>query len=314
MLSGCVVFAVMGALTHRLAHNFGWQVIATARAFIPFAVVAGISLAAGTRLVLWRPGILWMRSIAGSISLICCFYCFTRIAPSLVLTVTNVFPLWIALLSWPLEKEKPAPAVWLATLTGVAGVFVIQRPGTDHGIDQWAVMLAVIASLCTAVAMMGLHRLQHLETNAIVVHFSGVALVFAVTSWIVGGKDVRIDAPEPWMWLGLIGIGLTATIGQFCLTKAFTAGPPTKVAIVALSQIVFAMILDVTWLDKHFDAVTLLGVGLVLAPTAWVVARRLPVAPKELDLSLAPRLGDDGAIETSPYTIAAEPEAVGEGS
>jgi drug/metabolite transporter (DMT)-like permease len=272
MLCGCVVFSVMGALTYGLRERYDWQILAVARAALPFFLVLTVALTTRAKLVLWRPRILWLRSIAGSISLVCTFYCLTRLPQSLVLTITSVYPIWVTLLAWPLARAIPSPAVWIATAVGVAGVIVIQRPGgavTDH----LAALLALIASICTAVAMMGLNRLRNVDTRAIVVHFSGVALVFALAAWLAG-EPVKLAASDVSSVCQLLAIGLTATIGQVCLTKAFVHGPPTKVAVVGLTQIVFAMGLDIACFDKSFDALTLLGVALVLAPTVWVVVRR----------------------------------------
>ena len=44
--------------------------------------------------------------------------------------------------------------------------------------------------------------------------------------------------------------------------------------LVGLTQIVFAMGLDVLFHGPHFDLATLAGIGLVVAPTAWVMAEK----------------------------------------
>jgi drug/metabolite transporter (DMT)-like permease len=44
------------------------------------------------------------------------------------------------------------------------------------------------------------------------------------------------------------------------------------VAIVGLTQIVFAMVLDVLLFGRSFGPATLLGISLVVAPTAWLLA------------------------------------------
>jgi drug/metabolite transporter (DMT)-like permease len=46
----------------------------------------------------------------------------------------------------------------------------------------------------------------------------------------------------------------------------------SKAAVVSLTQIVFAMILDVLLWQQAFRLATQLGIGLVLAPTAWRMA------------------------------------------
>src|SRR5438034_7072386 len=67
-----------------------------------------------------------MRSIAGSISLVCGFYAMTHYPVSEVLTLTNMFPLWVAVLSLPLLGHWPSADVWPATLVGILGIVLIQ--------------------------------------------------------------------------------------------------------------------------------------------------------------------------------------------
>jgi drug/metabolite transporter (DMT)-like permease len=58
------------------------------------------------------------------------------------------------------------------------------------------------------------------------------------------------------------------------LTKAFAAGAPAKVAVVGLTQIVFAMVLEMVLWRQAFTPATLSGMFLVIAPTAWLMVRR----------------------------------------
>src|SRR5262249_26151552 len=169
MLLGSFSFAWMGTLTHVLGASCDWQVIALARTGLALVIGAALALAAGARLVWWRPGTLWIRSVAGSVSLVCTFFALTRLPVSDVLTLTNTFPLWVALLSWPLLGEAPTGRVWLAVACGVLGVALIQQPHFAAG--NFASLLALASSLTTAVALLGLHRLKYIDVRAIVVHF-----------------------------------------------------------------------------------------------------------------------------------------------
>ena len=74
---------------------------------LPLTFALLLARAAGVRLVLWRPRTLWIRSLAGSFSMVCTFYALTRLPVAQVLTVTQMFPIWVALLSWPLAGEAP---------------------------------------------------------------------------------------------------------------------------------------------------------------------------------------------------------------
>jgi drug/metabolite transporter (DMT)-like permease len=280
MLLGSLAFATMATLAHGLRTQFDWQVIAFVRAFL--ALLFALVLAVGVRaqLVIWRPGVLWGRSIAGSISMICTFYALQQLPTADVMTVTNMFPIWVAVLSWPLLGEVPPGGVWLSAVSGVIGVALIQRPHFAEG--NFATLVALAASVATAFAMIGLHRLHFLDTRAVVAHFSGVACIFCAAAFFVCDRDPslhnRFDTPGLLM---LLGVGVAATVGQLFLTKAFTTGSPARVSIVGLTQIVFAMIYDAVLWQRSFHPLTLLGTLLVVAPTAWLLGNREPMGSLE---------------------------------
>lgn len=291
MLSGSVAFSIMGMLAHQVgsepaatdgAHKLPWQLVAIFRSLAPLVLVGAWALLAGVQLVFLRPGILWMRSIAGSVSLIGTFFALTRLPISDVFTLTNMFPVWVALLSWPMLGEFPSGKVWLSVACGAAGVVLIQRPHFVEG--NIAAVIALSVSLFTALAMIGLNRLRGIDTRAVVVHFSATALAFSAGAYLVAGFVSDSSAATwtwsdlaslaPWQWCDLIGLGLCATVGQICLTKAFTIGDPAKISVVGLTQIVFALILDATILGHELPPEKLLGIPLVLGPTAWLMLRQ----------------------------------------
>ncbi len=275
MLCGCFSFAWMSSFAHLLGQDCDWRIVALARSLLAFVFALTLARLAGARLVFCRPRILWLRSCAGSLSLLCCFFALTQLPTSEVLTLTNTFPIWVAILSWPLLREKPSASVWVAALCGVAGILLIQQPKGDASSGaRIAVPLALFAAFTSAVAMLGLHRLKELDPWAIVVHFSGVATAFVLGAWLFGPRPPVEQMLDGRVALLLLGIGATATLGQWCLTRAFTSGEPAKVSVVGLTQIVFALGLDLLLANTTFNPTTLAGIGLVLAPTAWVMAAR----------------------------------------
>jgi drug/metabolite transporter (DMT)-like permease len=271
MLCGCFSFAWMTDLASALGRerDCDWRLVALARSSLAFVFAAALARLTGAPLVLWRPRVLWMRSLAGSVSLLCTFYALTRLRSTEVLTLTNTFPIWVALLSWPLFRERPSLGVWLAAACGVAGIALIQQPHFDEG--NLAIPLALTAAFTSALAMLGLHRIQGVDAWAIVAHFSAVATLFVLAACFVGEPPELAPLRAAWNLPRLLGVGATATAGQLCLTRAFSAGPPAKVSVIGLTQIVFVLVLDVASGGPWLNPLTLCGIGLVVAPTAWVM-------------------------------------------
>jgi drug/metabolite transporter (DMT)-like permease len=273
MLLSSLAFAVMVACAHALRSQCDWQVIVLVRAALQLAFALVLAWLGGVRLAFWPPRQLWVRSVGGSIAMVCQFYAYTRLPMADVLTLANMFPIWVALLSWPLVRRVPSASVWLAAVTGILGVVLIQQPRLADG--SLAAGLALASSVFTAVAMIALHQLRDLDARAVIVHFSAVALVFCFAALFLFDRPyAAFDVWDAPALLLLLGVGTAAVTGQLLLTKAYALGDAARVSVVGLTQIVFALAFDVLLFEHTFDAVALLGMALVVTPTAWLMLAR----------------------------------------
>jgi drug/metabolite transporter (DMT)-like permease len=273
MIQASVVFTAMLAMARTLGGWCDWQVVAIVRASMVLVLVAGVSFFQGKRVFIIGPPTLWIRGVAGSLSMVCTFFAITQLQISDTLTLTNMYPIWIAFLSWPILGERPSLQIWIAVSSSCAGVWLIQQP--HFGTSNLGIAAAFAASLFTAVAMLGLHRLRGLDPQTIVVHFSAVATCFCVASYFVfSTPPPTSEAAMPLSLSLLCGVGVTASVGQILLTRAFAAGNPARVGVVGLTQIVFGLIVDILFFDHVPTWVSLLGIVLIALPTAWVMLSR----------------------------------------
>jgi drug/metabolite transporter (DMT)-like permease len=274
MTCGAFLFALMSACAHSQADRCGWTTVAAARCITPMILSGLMAASAGAKVVVLNSRILWLRSIAGSVSLIAGFYALSKLPVSDVLTLSNLFPLWVAILSWPLFRRSPDPIVWPCTVLGLVGVVLVQQPHFVAG--NHATVFALLSSVMSAVAVLGLHHLKHLDPRSIVFHFSMTALLASLAAgWSMDGGRLLSDLSrlQPDQIAPLLGVGLFATGGQFCLTHAFTHGAPAKVSVVGLSQVGFALLFDLLFFQRQLGWLTVAGMTLVLAPTAWLLLR-----------------------------------------
>lgn len=278
MLCGAVAFSVMATLASSLGGTFPWQWIAVGRSTVPFLAFWALAWFGRVPLPLWKPRTLWIRSLAGSFSLVLTFFALTRLPSSDVLTLTNIFPVWVVVLSWPLLGQRPTWSMAFSALIAIAGCALILQPHFAEG--NLATFAALAASLTTSVAMMGLHRLHRFPTLAIVWHFSGVSLLFCFAA--IQLFEVAPRGSEPVTlasWITLAGVGIAAMLGQFCLTKAFTLGVPARVSVIGLTQVGFVVVFEMLFRGRTVGPHTFAGMALVLAPTAWLLTRPTHLHP-----------------------------------
>lgn len=301
MLCGSFSFTLMAVLATsllRVDRAADWQTVAVFRAGLVALFGAILTRATGGTLVFW-PWRLWVRSIAGSLSMVCTFFAFAQLPVADVVTLTNTFPIWVALLSWPLYRHFPGGKMIVAILVGVVGVGLVEQPHFESG--NLGVPAALAAALFTAIAMLGLHSLGNLDPRAIVVHFSAVATVVCGIAFLVTTRTHDPARVLEWnvMWK-LLGMGATALVGQMFLTLAFAAGAPAKVSVVGLTQIVFALAFDVFLFGHEVNEYTLLGTALVIAPTAWLLTRPRTATPVAAELPAEPEIGSPADSTITP--------------
>jgi drug/metabolite transporter (DMT)-like permease len=273
MLWASMAFAVMAAFSHWAGEYCDWQLVVVARATGAFFFAAIIAKGAGVKLV-WRGSTaLWVRSVAGSAGMLCNFYALAHLPLSDTLTLMNTTPIWVTLLLWLVFGQRPALGIICAVVISVAGIALIQQPHFQGG--KFACFMGLCGAFFTSIAMLGLNRLKNVDPRAIVVHFSGIASV-ATTLFLLltNRKDYSAQLGDKSVLALLIMVGAAGVAGQIGMTRAFAKGHASRISVIALSQILFGLVFDVLFWNHSINLISLFGMVLVIAPTAWIILGR----------------------------------------
>ncbi len=278
MLWASFAFALMAAISHWAGAWCDWQLIVFARAFVALLFAIAIAKASGVKLV-WRgSATLWIRSVAGSTGMLCNFYALAHLPVSDTLTLMNTAPLWVTLWLWLVFGERPTTGMAVAVVTSVVGIALIQQPHFEGG--KFACLMALCGAFCTSIAMLGLNRLRHLDPRAIVAHFSAVASLFTLVFMFASRASLSVSNPSAWLLLILVGAAGVA--GQIGMTRAFAKGHASTISVIALSQILFGLIFDVLFWQRTINAVSWLGMLLVIVPSGWLILSSTPQQSHDL--------------------------------
>jgi len=281
MLWASLAFAVMAAFSHRAGEYCDWQLVVVARAVCAFFFAAIIAKAGRVKLV-WRGSTtLWVRSVAGSAGMLCNFYALAHLPVSDSLTLMNTSPIWVTLLLWFIFGQRPTMGIISAALISVVGIALIQQPHFQGG--KFACLMGLCGAFFTSIAMLGLNRLKHIDPRAIVVHFSGVASVATVMFLLLTNrKDYSTQLGDNSVLALLILVGAAGVAGQIGMTRAFAKGHASRISVIALSQILFGLGFDVLFWNHSVNLISLIGMVLVVAPTAWLILGRAPQQSHDL--------------------------------
>jgi drug/metabolite transporter (DMT)-like permease len=281
MLWASIAFAIMAAVTHWAGEHCDWQLVAVSRAFIAFFFSLIIARISGVKLIIRGPKSLWVRSLAGSTGMTCNFYALAHLPVSDALTLMNTAPIWVTILLWIVFKQKPTTGIVIAVLTSVAGIALIQQPHFGGG--KFACFIAMCGAFCTSVAMLGLNRLRDIDPRAVIVHFSGVASLATIAFMaLTDRKDHIAQLKSTPVLILLLLVGVAGVAGQIGMTLAFTKGQASRVSVIALSQILFGLFFDAIFWGRSVNAISLLGMVLVIVPAAWLILSETPARSHDL--------------------------------
>jgi drug/metabolite transporter (DMT)-like permease len=265
-LSAAAVFSVTGACVKAAAVHAPNEVVVFFRsavsllALLPWILRQGVSSLYSQRV----GGHLW-RAAFGVSAMYAFFYAIghMRLAEAMLLTYST--PLFIPFIAWFWIGEKPPAVVYPAALTGLVGIAFIVKPGSEE-INWLAGLVGVCSGILAACAMVSIRRISDTEpAPRIVFYFVAMATIISSIPMLWAWQK-----PDATTLLLLIGAGLTATVGQLCLTRAYALAPAARVGPFTYSAVIFsALIAWIIW-DERMDAWSALGSLLVIATCVMV--------------------------------------------
>lgn len=280
MLIGSIFFAVMGLLTESLGDEYSFAWIASIRSAIATALAIALVLAGRAKFVVFRPANMWMRSLAGCAAMMCIFFAMTHYDVAIILSLSSMYPIWVAVLGWPLLGQLPSRDTWLALLVSTLGMVMVYlaatgKPISDvqtaHYMPHIAIPIAALASMLSGVALIGLHKVKDVDSRAVVAHFSAVSTLIALVIWALMPAPSTLVATNSTSVLRLVGVGVTAMLGQLFLTKAFASGRPARISVVGLSQVAVAALYKWVVESRVPSPLAFVGMLMVIGATFWVM-------------------------------------------
>jgi drug/metabolite transporter (DMT)-like permease len=157
-------------------------------------------------------------------------------------------------------------------------VLIILRPGI--GLLRPDALVALTAAVFIAAAMLSIKSLSRTENPNAMVFIMGLLMTpaSAVPAALVW------TTPDGCTFGWLLLMGLAATFGQICLTRAFASAEASAVLPFDFSRLIFVSALGYLMFGETPDAATLAGAAVIVAATAYIARReaqlgRAPPAP-----------------------------------
>lgn len=292
MLAASFFFATMAVCVKIASAWFNAYELVFWRGLIGMGVMWLWARAQGTSLRTRYPGMHAWRSLVGVLSLGAWFYAIAYLPLATAMTLNYMSSVWIAaflvggaLLAWNPRSGAPLAgsqgALTMTVLAGFLGVVLMLRPTIEQH-QVFAGLVGLLSGLLSAFAYLQVMALAKVgEPEARTVFY------FALASAVAGMAGMLATDISPWQWTHaawLLPMALLASLGQWCMTRAYSQGATLVVANLQYSGIVFGAFYSLLLFGDRLPLAGWLGMALICASgiaATWLRARAAPDAPGE---------------------------------
>ncbi len=203
-------------------------------------------------------GLLAARGVVGAIALILNYYLLHEIPLAAASILTNLTPIFTALIGVYLVKEKIHSAQIAFFVLSFLGIMIIQ--GFDTRVLGIHLLLGILASFFSGIAYNLVRKLSSTEHPLVIMFYFPlvvlpISLIGSLWFWVT---------PEGWDWFNLLMVGVTTQVAQYFMTKSYQHAKVSKVAIFDYLGVVYALIFGFVLFNEFFNLLTYLGIALVL--------------------------------------------------
>lgn len=254
-----LVFTGLGALVKHLAPHYSNAQIVFFRNLFALLILLPYLLARG-KLIFKVDKLRFhlLRSTTGISSMYLYFYCLGVLPLGEVTLLAQTAPIWIPVIAYFWLGDAFKKRYLISGLIGLAGVALVVRP--DASTFTPAFLLGLLGAILAAGSKVTIRRMSDTETaHMIVFYFSLISTVItAIPAFIQWQPIIASD------WLALLGLGISAALGQMLMTRAFMLAPPSRIGAWSYTQVVFAFAFGWLLWREPIHPLSLLGAGLII--------------------------------------------------
>jgi drug/metabolite transporter (DMT)-like permease len=268
MVGALVSFSIMAVSVRELLHGMGSFEILFIRSFMSLAILL---------LLLQRRGFAALRTRHFGLHVLRNFfhfggqyawvYAISLLPLATVFAIEFTMPVWAALLAMIFLGERLNQGRIVMLSLGIAGVFVMLRPGM--AVIQPAALVMLLGAFAYASTMIATKKLSGQDSAfAILFYMSVIQLPLGL-----------IPALPQWAWPGMrdlpwvIALGVVGLTAHYCMTRAFRIADAMVVVPIDFLRLPLIAVVGMLFYGEALEPAFMLGAAVIFAGTFYSIRR-----------------------------------------
>ena len=217
----------------------------------------------------WIP--LLIRCISGTSGIVLNFWAIDHLALPDANILNKMSPVFAMILSVFILKEKASKVDWLMVAVALAGAVFVVKP--TAGIASVNALIGLCSGFGAGLAYTFVRKMGSYGERgpAIVFYFSVFSCVTTLPLFIFDYSPISLK-----QFLILMCAGMGGAMGQIFITAAYKAAPAKEISVFDYTQVIFAALLGIIFLNELPDALSFVGYAVIIgsAVVKWLYANR----------------------------------------
>lgn len=199
------------------------------------------------------------RAIGGTLGMVMNFYAVDHLAISDASILNKLSPFFAIIFSAFILKEVANKYEWLAVLVAFLGALFVVKP--SFNVEVIPALAGVLGGCGAGFAYTYVRKLgQRGENGMMIVLFFSAFSTLCTLPWLL--FHFTPMSVKQWIYLWLTGAA--AAGGQVFITKAYTYAPAKEISVYDFSNVIFAAIWGMLFLEQMPDKFSIMGYVIII--------------------------------------------------
>ena len=285
LVTGLFFFSFQDIIVKLLSDRYNvLQLVFTRTIFaLIFLCLIGIFTIGRDALIAKQPLLLFSKGLVTFFAFLFYYLAIPSLPLADIVAIAFMSPILMTVLSVILLKEFVGPRRWMAIFLGFIGVMIVVGPSGNFA--NLGALLALGCAMAYAISSIMTRFINKGDEPITIAIYS--MLAFLIISGTLALAVNNMDATEvtnpsmaflfrDWVmpnnreWVLLLVIGCIATVGFYCLGRAYLVAPASHVAPFEYTYIVWAVLLSYLFFDELPKLTTLIGVSILVSSSLYI--------------------------------------------